>query len=291
MPVLTDLDLNAPFEDYEITMLERHKKYGTNYNNSCPASGVIRSGDSAHIPLLLAVFQDKMKIVHSQKQRFSSQLFSILEKTHFENLLPFEVTRSTMPRKEATDIFIAYAEELHALDHSNNEVCDKIRNIEQDIHHQLNSVYTNFINGIEEIKSYSVETRNLIENQKKTFHKDLDCSVDNIMDEIDKYKNNNNKRFLYIDQVITTEMQTTIDLEMKYDELNNRICLLNQEIKDIQIVSTKRMNHIEVEFKNKIIYSNISCCMILILFAMIHYVLSKNISSQPNIQYPALPSI
>ena len=292
MSTLTELDLNAPFDDYLMTMIRRYKQDGTNSNSSCPANGVPNAGDnSVYIPPLLTVFQDKIKIVHSQKERFSPQLFSILEKIHFENLLPFEVTRSTMSRKEATDILIAYAEEFHRLEQSNQEVRENIRNVEKDIYHQLNAVYTNFINGIEEIKTYSVETRNIIEKQKETFHKDLNLAVDDIMDEIDNYKNNNNKRFLYIDQVITSEMHSLVDIEMKYDELKDRICLLNQEIKDIQMIATKRMNQLEVKLTNQIIYSNISCSMILLLFVVIHYVLSNNISSQPIIQYPLLPTI
>lgn len=233
--------------------MKRCKKQ--NNPNSCPADGVLRTGDSAHIKDLLKVFQDKMKIVESQKERFSPYLFGILEKTHFENLLPFNANIVAMPRQEATDIFIAYAEELHRLHQSNIQLCDNIRNVEQLI------------------------------------HRDQEYVVEYIMKEFEKCTHNINKRISHIDRIITNHLQSLIQLETRCDELQNILCVVNQEIKDTQIDTTKRMNYLETELNNKDKYSNIKYFAILLVVVAVQYILSKNIFSQPESTFPMLPSI
>ena len=162
MPVLTELDLNASCEDYCNTLLSRRNRY-SGWSGNVPV--IVKGVEcepatywlSPNRPIpqgVLDKFEEKKKIVCSQKERFSPNLFKILEKTHFENLLPYleEPYMSLMPRKESTDIFIAYAEEFHRLEQSNKEIVLKLEYLQQSIRSNIDIVNSNFKIYFEELK-------------------------------------------------------------------------------------------------------------------------------------------
>ena len=87
MPVLTELDLNAPIEDYCLTIANRCRNGRGCGEKNLPngVSQVYGNPDfnsdqsSKTIPQRVRdVFQEKMKVVSSQKERFSPHLFTPL---------------------------------------------------------------------------------------------------------------------------------------------------------------------------------------------------------------------
>jgi uncharacterized coiled-coil protein SlyX len=296
MSVLTQLDLNATIEDYCVTILERSR-----YGKGAPAKGLKYSDNQSHLSgrsvviipqTVLDTFQEKMNIITSQKQRFSPHLFTILEKTHFENLLPYSGV-GHMSRQEATDVFISYAEELHHFEEANKEIVEKIKGFEEDNHKHINNSYNYFTECFAELKSYCAETRKLIENHKKSFHKELDDAVEDALDGTEEYMRGCDKRFLYIDRVISDFMKRTIELECRCDDLEKTIFEINQDIKDIQVGVIKRMNHLETKLANQMTHSNITCYIVVIIFFVIQYILSVNVivKTSNNMNYQMLPGV
>lgn len=272
MPVLTELDLNASCEDYCVTILERRRRNHEGY----PDSGIGYSNTCTHFdgrPVVIIPqevmdkFEEKMKIVSSQKERFSPKLFKILEKTHFENLLPYNegLNLTLMPRKEATDIFIAYAEEFHRLEQSNQGILLKLEDLQEYIHSNIDIVNRNF----EDLKRDYSKTQHILENHKRHID-ELFVGYDLLQDHIVGCNNRNEKRHEYLEQII---------------------CKLNQDIKDIEVNAIKQTNHLETKLKNQISNSNTRFYIIIIVLFIIHYILSMKFVVYDTVQYPMLPGV
>jgi len=276
MPVLKELDLNATCEDYCVTILERRRNHGKGY----PDSGIGYSNTCTHfdgrpyvtIPQeVMDKFEEKMKIVSSQKERFAPNLFKILEKTHFENLLPYHEGSYTtlLPRKEATDIFIAYAEEFHRLEQSNQDILLKLEDLQEHIHNNIDISNRNFTTNFEELKRDYYKTHHILENYKRHID-ELFVGYDGLQDHIVDCNNRNEKRYEYLEQIISK---------------------LNQDIKDIEVHAIKQTNHLETKLKNQISSSNTRFYIIIIILYIIHYILSMKYVVYDTVQYPMLPGL
>lgn len=299
MPVLTELDLNAPIENYCLTIVGRCRNNGFGCgeknvpNKISPNYGhpdFISDQFSQIITQSVRdVFQEKMKVVSSQKERFSPHLFKIIEKTHFENLLPFAPNRATMPYQEANDIFIEYAEEFHRLGQATERIDTRMNGLEQDVHYQLDTTYTHFMRGLDEVKEYGAETRHLVESQKKYIQMECDEAIEDALDEMEKYIRECDKRFTYIDNVISDSMYYTMDIHTRCDHLAQEIKGVIQDIKDIQVLTTKRMNQLETKIAGQISNTFTTIFILLGFFLVIQYVLSVNpVSKIPSV-FPLLP--
>jgi hypothetical protein len=275
IPVLTELDLNASCQDYCNTLMQRFKRYHSTTHVACGLE-LMRDADSRYTDILRPIpqevldkFEENKKIVCSQKERFSPNLFKILEKTHFENLLPYDDRFTYMPRKEATDIFIAYAEEFHRLEQSNKEFVLKVEYLQQSIHSNIDIVNNNFTMNFEELKRDYSKKQAILENHKRELD-ELFVGFDDLQHHIIEYNQHYDKRCEYLEQIISK---------------------LNQDIKDIEVFFIKQTNHMENKLKDQIITSNIRVYVIIIVLFMIQYILSIKFVVNDSIQYPMLPGV
>jgi hypothetical protein len=291
MPVLTELDLNAPIEDYCLTITRRFKKEGSTFGRNHPSIGTNFGFDSTVLlpPHIINLFQEKMKVVSSQKERFSPHLFKIIEKTHFENLLPFSESCVSMPRQEATDIFIEYAEEFHRLGETTERIETKIQELKEDIYFQVDTTYAEFMRALDEVKEYGTETRHLLYNQKKFIQKEFDEAVEDTLDGMEDYIRKYDNRFTYIDKVFSDSMYSTMEINTKCNNLAQDMNELRHELKDIQVLTTKRINQLETKIARQISNTIITNFILLGLFFVIQFVLSVNPVTKTPGAFPLLP--
>jgi len=303
MPVLTELDLNAPIEDYVITIIKLFAKHGCFYSNN-PGYGLLELGSGRNfwchpttneylqelIPQkCITDFQEKMKIVSSQKERFPQHIFKILEKTYFEYLQPFDTEQVLMPRQEATGVFIEYAEEFHRLGETTERIETKIQDLKEDIYFQVDTTYAEFMRALDEVKEYGAETRYVLYNQQKFIQKEFDEAVEDALDGMEEYTRKCDKRFEYIDKAFSDSIYSIMELDTKSNHLAQDISELTQELKDIQVLTTKRINQLETKIARQISNTITTSLILLGFFFVIQYILSINpVTKIPN-AFPLLP--
>lgn len=237
---LTELDLTGTYRDY-----------GEIVNNG--GTGTIYNSPKRWAELHLE-FQKTMEFVNKQKHCLPADLFSLLENVNFLSLIPMRNSTvdpnwwwiSGMARETHT-VISEYAFKLRDLDMAVVRLHERIKDIEE---------------GNDD--GYSA---NVLESHKESMIKIIDEAFGNTIQAIEEVVQETQTHFRVIDDSIK-------NIRKNHNHFENYIYEKVKDNKDVHILLSKRMNHLEAELSNHISHTISSTIIVMMVFAIMIYVIS-----------------